>query len=381
MKQGHKESRAKLLSKIAFMVLIISSTASVGVSTYAFAASASLLTLSDIGVKTLVPASIKIGLKNSETSEINYYDKLDESSFEENGLVSPKFTGLYPVSSSFKDRWLIEGEDGTYNAITPHFTREYFNVEDYTFPGWDNNTNHYLQMELYFKEEQSASLPVDFYFSNDTYVKPDEAKNKVTAVDISTDQAKLDNIVNSLRMSILTEDRYVIVDFNKKDDVVLAGRLNVIDTDEYYDTTFGNEYEGEEPDTELLFGEYENPEDIVWGEALKSDSSLWHSDEPASAFNAKSAEGTRPLDIGASVENGVKLKKEDSVALKDIVYSADEENNKKNKLFSLSPGTEKRIVVTYYIEGWDLDNNNQVQYASFISNLVFTGKYDYSYLN
>ncbi|MDD4532777.1 MAG: hypothetical protein PHW22_05040, partial [Bacilli bacterium] len=119
MKQGHKESRAKLLSKIAFMVLIISSTASVGVSTYAFAASASLLTLSDIGVKTLVPASIKIGLKNSETSEINYYDKLDESSFEENGLVSPKFTGLYPVSSSFKDRWLIEGEDGTYNAITP----------------------------------------------------------------------------------------------------------------------------------------------------------------------------------------------------------------------------------------------------------------------
>lgn len=379
MYRKKRDNRRKAISRISFAVLIISSAASVSVSTYAFAASSSLLTLSDIGVKTLVPASIKIGLKNSETEEISYYDELDEDSFTENGLTSPKFTGLYPVSSSFKDQWLIKDEDGTYNSITPKFTREYFNTENYTFPGWDTNSEHYLQMELYFKEEDEASLPVDFYLSDETSVVADTDKNKVTAVDISTDQEKLDEIVNCLRASILTEEDYFIIDFNKEEDVTLAGRLNVIDTDDYYDTTFGNEYEGEEPDTELLFGEYSNPENIVWDEELTEDTELFNTEESASAFNAKSKAGTRPLNIEESVENGVILKVEDSVALEDVVHSENSDGDENKKLFSLNPGEEKRIVVTYYIEGWDLDNNNEVQYASFISHLVFTGEYDYSY--
>jgi hypothetical protein len=382
MAQRKKENnRRKLLTRISFAVLIISSAASVSVSTFAFAASSSLLTLSDIGVKTVVPASIQIGLKNTSTDEISYYDQLDTDSFTDNGLTSPEFTGLYPVSSSFKDDWLIKDSDETYNSVTPKFTREYFNTENYNFPGWDTDSDHYLQMELYFKEEDTASLPVSFYLSDDTSMVADTDKNKITAVDISTTQAKLDEVVNCLRTSILTEDDYFIVDFNKDEDVNLAGRLNVIDSNEYYDTTFGNEYEGAEPDTELLFGEYSNADKIVWDDELTADSDLLYPDETASAFNSKSAAGTRPLNIEESIDNGVILKVEDSVALEDVVYSSDNADNENAKLFSIYPGEEKRIVVTYYIEGWDLDNNNEVQYASFISNLVFTGEYDYSYLD
>ncbi|MFA6796763.1 MAG: hypothetical protein WCR63_04265 [Bacilli bacterium] len=374
-------NKRKLLTRLSFAVLILSSAASVSVSTYAFAASSSLLTLSDIGVQTLVPAEIKIGLKNTSTEEVVYYDELDEDSFLDNGLSSPKFTGLYPVSSSFKSKWLIKDQDGTYDSVTPKFTREYYNSENYDFPGWDTNTEHYLQMELFFKEEDTASLPVNFYLSDLTSMVADTDKNKITAVDISTDQDKLDQIVNCLRASILTQDDYYIIDFNKEENVTLAGRLNVIDNNEYYDTTFGNEYEGEEPNKELLFGEYENEDKIVWDDVLENDTGLLYPDQTSSAFNAKSAAGTKPLNIEESINNGVILKEEDSIALEDLVHSNDSGKEENKILFSLNPGEEKRIVVTYYIEGWDLDNNNEVQYASFISNLVFTGEYDYSYLD
>ena len=378
-KKKTRKSR-RVLVKLSFAVLIISSATSIGVSTYAYAASASLLTFSNIGVQTIVPASINIGLKNQNTGDISYYDQLTNESFTDNGLDEPNFVGLYPVSSTYKENWLIKDENDTYNSVTPKFVREYVSGQDSQNPGYALSSRYY-QVDMYFKEEATQSLSTNFYLSNLTKMVADTEKNEAAAAkDATLDADDLNKIIDSLRVSILTPDDYFIIDFNKKEDVIQAGPLNLSDSDEYYDYTFGtsNEEEGE-PDKELLYGEYTNSDKVVWDDPLESDSSLADPDKPTSAFNAKVKAGVRPVNIEESIENGVELKVEDSIALEDIVFDENKSDEENIRLFSLDPGESKRIVITYYIEGWDLDNINDVQYASFLSNLAFTGEYDYSY--
>ena len=379
-KKKRANRRRKSLVSVSFAVLIISSAASIGVSTYAYAASSSLLTFSNIGVQTIVPASINIGLKNQETGDISYYDQLTNDSFTDNGLAEPNFVGLYPVSSTYKENWLIKDEDDTYNSVTPKFVREYVSGQDSQNPGYALASRYY-QVDMYFQEEDTQSLGTNFYLSNLTKMVADTDKNKVAAAkDATLDADDLDKIIDSLRVSILTPNDYFIIDFNKKDDVIQAGPLNLSDSDEYYDYTFGtlNEEDGE-ANKELLYGEYTNSENVVWDDPLESDSGLSDPNSSSSAFNAKEKAGVRPVNIEESIENGVELKVEDSIALEDIVFDDNKSDEENIKLFSLDPGESKRIVITYYIEGWDLDNINDVQYASFLSNLAFTGEYDYSY--
>lgn len=362
------------------IVVILSSTASAAVSAFAFAQASSFLRLGDISVTTLTPAKIQIGLKNSTTGAIDYYDNLTEGSFTSSGQASPLNHGFYPVSSSFKEKWLVKDGNGTYDSLLPKFTKEYINNDFYVngadqacyFPGYASSSS-YLSMEIYLKEMDTESFPVNMYLDPSTYIKPDSAKNAEAAgANGALKAAELDKITDSMRISILTSDNYYIVDPFKSGDTYLAGRLNILGNDSYYDTYSGMFGNGAYTDKEALYGEYTGDvSSLVWDDPASVDTTL---SGTATCFNGQTKAGVYALDITKST--GVKLKAEDSVRLSDFAYDAEKKNN--TPLVSLEPGEEKRIVISYYVEGWDLDNINSVQYASFLSSIKLKGVYDYA---
>ena len=388
-----KNRLVKLIYSASLITLLAVTSASAVTSVFAFAQASSLVRLGDVSVTTLAPASIKLGLKDSTSGEVTYYDQLTNSilkdhfasTYTQSSDDTVSLTrGYYPVSSSFKSRWLVKGTEGTYDALMPKFTAEYStnnfteNGEDTPsyFPGYASE-KHYLSMEIYIHQDKTASLPVVMYLDKSTSLTADTAKNAQMASELKSklnlSETELDKIIYSLRISILTSDNYYIIDPYKEETTYLAGRLNAIGGDDYYDTYGVGFSSGNYASKEALFGEYTGFDKIVWDAPLATDSSLTGT---STAFKAKTQAGNSPLNIEQSVANGVKLTEEDSFALTDFAYSSARATN--YPLAKLHPGETKRIVLSYYIEGWDLDNIDSVQYASFLSAFKLTGFYDYS---
>lgn len=379
--EEQKAAKKKIIIRAMTVLVILGATSSFAVSTYAYAAAAALVQLSNIGVSTLEPADIKLGLMNSATGNIDYYDQLTNSSFASSGQSLPTNAELYPVSSAFTSTWLTKGADDTYNSVTPMFVKSYQNAYDFNNPGFAP-VSYYMQKEIFIKEEDTVSFPVKIYLSSNTTLTADTSSYSATGSSSQT-ASSLNNIVYAMRISILTPDAYYIVDPYKNGDTVLAGRLNIDQTDKYYDTYSYNYENGNYTNKEVLFGEY-SPSTaiddglIAWKPASDTDSSLADASTAASAFNAYTKAGNQALDIETTKTNGVTLKTEDSLTIPELAYSENKASADNLPLVSLEPGTSKRIVVSYYVEGWDKDSANSFQYTSFLSNLVLTGKYDYS---
>lgn len=197
---------------------------------------------------------------------------------------------------------------------------------------------------------------------------------------------KLGKIVNSVRFSILDYDNlaredendfnsnYIIIDPTKTKDsspVVFGGRLCTSLTRDYFDyyqDTETHEYK------ETLFGDVKNNEipegfsyNDLYGEALDYDR-VRNIDEEPSCFNSGTLKGVRPLvpeklaSFPFYTENSMTPEEADVSVTK---------NNKKGYLIELVPGRPHHLVLTVYIEGWDLDNLDSTQEGSFDLNIKF----------
>lgn len=201
-----------------------------------------------------------------------------------------------------------------------------------------------------------------------------EKDNPSTNVDVNEIKDKLDDLIKCLRISILVTDEddsyYYIIDPTKKRDdanTVFGGRLDN-DRDGYYDT-----YEDENGDRrEIVYGEvsedsnrskivYSNPIDTSAVEEEKPvvESFFWNS------FEAESSKKAFTYDETGSKTNGFALKEEKA-------YSLEELDSEKTELrIPCFANTPKAIVLSIYLEGWDLDCINSTMGASFITNLRF----------
>lgn len=376
-----KSITRKLILKVSFISLITATASSLAVSVFAFASASSILQVDDLSISTISPAVIKMGVRNTASGEIDYYDQITSDNLVASGYQGLVDKTFYPVSSSFKDKWLIKNDSGTYSDVTPMFTKEYPSNGAVEFPGYDLSSKDYLSMEIFLKEEDLNSRDVNIYLK-DLTVKANNSANLQKAKELSRQnnavvtEDQLDKIADCIRVSILTDTDYYIIDPNKSGTTVLAGRLNVSDADEYYDT-YGTNYQDyilSCSTKEALYGEYTGTYDkLVYDQASDTDSGLTDNSLQSSAFNAKTKAGISPLNVAESVKNGIELKEEDSVSSDKLIYASDSSSN--TPLVSLSAGESHRIVISYYVEGWDLDCTNLVQYASFTSTFGLTGQY------
>ena len=187
----------------------------------------------------------------------------------------------------------------------------------------------------------------------------------------------LNKIEDSLRFSILDYDNltkedeedylknYTIVDPKKTEDpVVFGGRLSTSITKDYYDHYI--DYQTGEL-KEVLFGEYTTFHPLVYKDAVTEDVP---SEGTPTCFNAGTRKGVRPLDMEDLASN-VMFYQEQSITLQEADVSTHPDDEASGYMIELWPGESHPIVLSVYLEGWDRDNVDATQEASFDVNICF----------
>lgn len=245
-----------------------------------------------------------------------------------------------PVTAAHSDRWLNNKSDmPVFYDETKYSTYEYADLVTVANRG-------YFSQKLYLLSD------------DDVYVTIDPAGTSIEAqMGSETPQAK--QLAKAMRYSILITDQeeynYAIIDPNKETDTLFAGILDN-DKDKFFDY-----YVTDSGSYERLYGEYEGTPD--YGEASNQDSELVRPNEDPDAFNAKHRRGVKPVILEEN-EN-FKIKREPSIGL--------DEFNQEVKPFRIPVYRNKpqEIVLSLYIEGWDLDSINFTKGADFQSSIQF----------
>ena len=188
--------------------------------------------------------------------------------------------------------------------------------------------------------------------------------------------AGLNNVTKSVRFSILdyenlTGNYYTIIDPTKtetSEPVVFGGRLSTSLLRDYYDYyRDGDEYK------EVLFGDvvggYEL-DDLVYLDPVETDTERTDKDGEPSCFNAGTRQGVRPLDMEA-INQKFEFYTENSISPEQADVSTHQNDESTGYLIELFPEVAHKLVLSIYLEGWDLDNLDSTQEGSFNMNIRF----------
>ena len=238
----------------------------------------------------------------------------------------------------------------------------------------------YFSQKLYLKTDDDLFITIDpsktFIDANEDYNK-EYAKelykqyqegndNSLKELSVGEIEERLNKLVDAMRFSVLVTDKtdyqYAIIDPHKNGDTYYGGLLDN-DIDRYYDY-----YIKESNDLlyERVYGEIVGDVDkILYDEPLSEDSGFKSSNEEPSAFNARHKKDVKRVNFEKSLANGVSIKKEKAFGLDEFASSDNP------FVFPVYRNIPKEIVLSIYIEGWDLDSVNYTMGATFISSLSF----------
>lgn len=320
----------------------------------------SYLALNDINIR-LLDKELSISIDNSE-----FKNFLDNEEMHDAG----KFRA---ISSEFSELWTNEkGEQPVfktgYGASSKNILNEPEDVAD--------ATDGYFSQEFYIKCNSSVLITLD---KDTTTFNPDESDNLEMVESLRerfpqlTDEEILQNlndVVKSLRISLLVlndEDdtsntfpdyAYYIIDPYKDKTTYYAG---ILDTDK--DGFFDYSHERKE----VLYGQTRcNVEGKTVEECLVYDEpaeeSIILDRSEVTCFNSGTKQGTKRINFPESYANGLEFVEEPSIAMEDVESEV---------LIPLRAETSKRIVLSFYQEGWDLENTDFVKYSHFYINVLF----------
>lgn len=298
-----------------------------------------------------------------------YVERLEQDQLMQSGE-------FMPLTSAHSSKWLSLKSD------TPHFYDEtrYSTYEDAELISQANRG--YFSQKLYLKSDDDVYVTID---SSKTLFVANEAENLKFAEKLyeeyqagdddyhkglSVEQIAehLNKIKNAMRFSILVTNEddysYTIIDPCKNEEVTYLGGLLDNDIDGYYDyfvRTSDNKY------YERVYGEViGDKNNIEYDPSIIYDSGILNPNEEPSAFNAKHRRDVERFNKDASEDKGFYIKTEEAIDL--IEFKAGEPAPYHIPVYRDEP---QEIVVSIYIEGWDLDSVNYTMGAKFISNVAF----------
>ena len=290
-----------------------------------------------------------------------YVEKLEPEELQQVGLFSP-------VTAAHSSQWKANKSD------MPVFYDEtkYSSLENYNLV---NIANHgYFSQKLYLKSDDDLYVTIG---SKNTYINPNTDYNPIYAHELYQEYqdgddeflkslseedivSRLDRLVEAMRFSILVTDEtdynYAIIDPHKTEDTLFGGLLDN-DKDKYYDYFV----KGEE-NYERVYGEYVGEPSYI--DASNDDSPYLSPNEEPNAFNAKHKAGVKKANLEDHT-NGFEIVKEESIKLEDF------DKEVKPLRIPVYRNQPREIVLSIYIEGWDIDSINCTKGATFISNLEF----------
>lgn len=311
------------------------------------------LYVNEIDVSLVSDPTLYIGIKDGN-GNINYSTSVSTNDL---GTI-PVFI---PVSSMYEASWL---NDSASYIATPVFKEAYrtgkINRES-SYKETLNATEGYFTKEIYLKASHDCYAMVS---ETSTFSNNPDANEKIASTlsdvypSLTHEEivANLNTTYKSLRYSFLYNDKdYLIYDPFKEKDTLFASPLD-INADGYYDyySSNGGRYE-------FLYGDYSNSDKVIYGTNEYNSSG---SDFKASTFMAKTEAGVSHVDLTKSIENGLVVNKEDSISSSEL--------KEKRHLFLLKQDEPYRVVLSIYLEGWDLDNTSLAMYGAFNVNLVFS---------
>lgn len=296
-----------------------------------------------------------------------YVEKIDYTELSPTG----KFI---PLTNAYSSRWLNDksktpvfydetkysiAEDA--DLVTPvsfgHFSQKFYLLGDDDLWITIDAEKTFLKANEEYNKTYSETLYKQYQAGDNEDLK------KLSQKEI---EARLNKIVNAMRYSILITNEndydYVIIDPNKNDETVYGGLLDN-DIDGYYDYFTR---ESDDLDYERVYGELVGDKSkIVYDNAPKADTEYKDVDEEPNAFNARHKKGVKRFNYEKSKANGVDFKKEEAIDLKDFA-------NKVTPFhFPIYRDKPQEIVMSIFLEGWDLDSVNYTMGATFISDLAF----------
>jgi len=318
-------------------------------------------------------------LKVSLSKDDGYDDEIHESMAFGDYLI--------PVSSMMSSTWMnakphdpiFYGQaDRNYNEF-----QEKNNVR-YVVPKVNEATSGYYSQEFYLKTDAPKVAYLDTSDIQNTFIEPNIQNNEARADDLlaggdsieakETIVSKLNNLVNSLRISILVDREdaydYKIFDPTKDDDVLYGGVVDsdckgMFDVKTYSDGSGTTNYE-------VMYGEVENREKIIYSynnELSRKSGATW--------IDSGHYANTNTIDMDASIENGVNIAKEKSITFNENktaienLMNSQPVDSAKSLLIPLDTDIPTRIVISIYMEGWDKDNIDSTMGASFNAQLTF----------
>ena len=365
----------------------------------AWYAASDRLSVSNLDVSVFTDAKLKV----NTTDDVNTFkDELNMYDFSEDA----RDIVFMPTSSMYQSAWFDENASVDERAKKPSFYDVYNDsVLSSAIPDLNESTYGFFRQDLYLVTNFNfyASLEVDSSKKDGKYSKfmNNEVANKDRARELYNNnpswgltekqiQEKLDNLVNCLRISILVLDEneyhYYIIDPTKQENnhTYYGGRLDN-NGDGYYDT-YREEHDGRYVDTEMIYGEVNN-RDLIKHDYVAAGSTSINSDPSNSSnqtrgpqffgnsFVAESKKNCYVYNEAASKENGFEIVEEPSLSLEDIRKSnagIDDPNRSQDLLIPCHSNVPTHIVLSIYLEGWDLDCVNATMGACFDIQLYFT---------
>lgn len=305
----------------------------------------------------------------STSPDGKFVEKLDYNDLNHSG-------DFLPLTSAHSSTWLVNKSD------TPVFFDE-TRYSSYEYAQlYSPSSRGFYSQRFYLKSDDDVYVTLDY---EKTFLNPNTEKNQAV-VDRLYDEyqasekeslknltredvaKQVNSIAQAMRISILVNDpeaySYTIIDPNKNGETVLGGLLDN-DIDEFYDY-FVRESDGKY--YERVYGELVgDPANIGYEDFPLNESSteLEYVDEEPSAFNAYHKKDVIPFSLEKSQLNGVDFKKEEAIDLEDFKGLA------KPYHFPVRRSAPQEIVVSIYLEGWDLDSVNYTMGASFVSDIAF----------
>lgn len=259
-----------------------------------------------------------------------------------------------PITSSQSSLWLESKEP------IPKFRDGYPSEDKPIVPQAHDG---FYQQELYLYSEDDVIATLDkeavSFTANETRNRQKAKELRSDYPDLTEEEIfnNLNQISKSMRYSILVPEienyAYYIIDPTKSEETLFGGRLDS-NKSGYFDT-----YEKDGEILEKVYGEIEDYSKIVYDDVNPNDVLA---DGPLTCFNANAMKGTKSFNLQKSLDNGLKIAKENSISNDEF------ETKIQIPLVSQEP---TKIVLSIYIEGWDLDNTNLVQHASFLAGLKF----------
>ena len=329
-----------------------------------------------VASNTLYVNSINISLdadRELEISEFKDDGYSDHVDYNESDI--PDF--FIPVTSAHSSLWTSEKKE------RPVFFDEtlYSVAENFQTYKEVSEGNGYFSKKYYIKADDDAFITID---PENTFIEANKEYNAIHAEELfefyqNTDEKKyekykelsvddiytrLNRIVLAMRFSILICDEreytYTIIDPNYQEETLVGGLLDNA-ADEFYDHYVKD---GTDEKYERIYGEYEGIP--VYDGPAGSNSALKDPNEIPNAFNARHKEGVRPFNkLKSETENGFKFKSEGAINIDDF------KNTIKPFHFYVDMDVPRAIIVSIYIEGWDLDSVNYTMGAAFKANLSF----------